>query len=154
MRRLPSRLAALATLAASAAAASCAGRASATRTIQHFGPDVAGRVDTTRPFTDVVRGGDFLFVSGKLGTDAEGRLVPGGIVPETRQLMQNIQRAGSSMDRVVKCTVFLVDLREWPTMNQVYVTFFPGNRPARSAVGVKELLFGARVEIECIALAP
>ena len=59
----------------------------------------------------------------------------------------------SSMARVVKCTAFLADLRDWPAMNEVYVTFFPGARPARSAVGVKELLYGARVEIECIAAA-
>lgn len=151
-RRAP----ALAAVLALTAAAACAGRRAAPA-IAHFGTDVAGRVDTTRPFSEVVRAGDFLFVSGTLGTDAGGRLVPGGITPETRQLMQNIraslERAGSSMDRVVKCTVFLVDLREWPTMNQTYVTFFPGNRPARSAVGVKELLFGARVEIECVAVA-
>jgi 2-iminobutanoate/2-iminopropanoate deaminase len=57
------------------------------------------------------------------------------------------------MSRVVKCTAFLADLRDWPAMNEVYVTFFPGARPARSAVGVKELLYGARVEIECIAAA-
>ena len=151
MRRTPFLLA----LLAAATTTACATGAS--RTITHIGPDVAGRMDTTRPFTDVVRAGDFLFVSGKLGTDTAGRLVPGGISAETRQVMRNIDaslaRAGSSMDRVVKCTAFLVDLAEWPAMNREYVTFFRGARPARSAVGVASLLMGARVEIECVALA-
>jgi reactive intermediate/imine deaminase len=123
----------------------------------HHGADASGRFDATRPFTDVVRAGELLFVSGKLGTDSAGKVVPGGIGPETRQAMTNIraslERVGSSMDRIAKCTVFLVDTGEWGAMNQVYVTFFPGPRPARTAVGVKELLFGARVEIECVALA-
>jgi enamine deaminase RidA (YjgF/YER057c/UK114 family) len=63
-----------------------------------------------------------------------------------------VEGAGATMDRLVKCTAYLVDLREWPAMNEVYVTFFRGARPARAAVGVKELLFGARVEIECIGV--
>lgn len=109
-----------------------------------------------RPFSPAVRVNGFLFLSGQVGTDSSGAVVPGGIQPETRQTLENIrtllQRSGSSMDRVVKCTVFLADMREWATMNEVYVTFFaPDKRPARSALGASGLALNARVEIECIA---
>jgi len=109
-----------------------------------------------RPFSPAVRVNGFLFLSGQLGTDSTGAVVPGGIQPETRQTLENIralvQRSGSSMDRVVKCTVFLADMREWAAMNEVYVTFFaPDKRPARSAMGASGLALNARVEIECIA---
>jgi enamine deaminase RidA (YjgF/YER057c/UK114 family) len=82
--------------------------------------------------------------------------VPGGIQPETRQVLENIRalllRSGSSMDRVVKCTVFLADMREWGAMNEVYVTFFAADRrPARTAAGASGLALDARVEIECVA---
>lgn len=110
------------------------------------------------PFSDAVRVGDLLFLSGKLGNQPGTRnLAPGGIKGETRQALANIQatveRWGSSMDRVVKCTVFLADMSEWAEMNEVYITFFPDRKPARSAVGVNGLALDARVEIECIAAA-
>jgi len=107
------------------------------------------------PYSEAVRVGDLLFLAGKLGTKPGVGLVPGGIQAETKQAMQNIQtvieRHGASMDRVVKCTVFLADIAEWAAMNEVYTTFFSDGRPARSAVGVGGLARGARVEIECIA---
>lgn len=108
------------------------------------------------PFSDAVRIGDLLFLSGKLGNVPGTRnLAPGGIKGETRQTMNNIkaavERHGGSMDGVVKCTVFLADMSEWAEMNEVYVTYFPTHKPARSAVGVNGLALGARVEIECIA---
>ena len=109
------------------------------------------------PFADVVRAGSLLFQSGKLGIDpATGKLVPGGIQPETRQTMalikEGFERHGVGMERVVKCTVFLADMKEWPAMNEVYVTFFPADKkPARSALAAAGLALGARVEIECIA---
>ncbi len=108
------------------------------------------------PFSAAVRVGHLLFVSGALGYDSETRsLVEGGIGPETRKTLENIQATleanGSSMDNVVKCTVFLADIDEWAAMNEVYVTFF-GNKPARSALGVNGLALGARTEIECIAV--
>ena len=110
------------------------------------------------PFSSAVRVGDLLFLSGQIGNVPGSRgLAPGGIQPETRQTLENIkavlEHAGSSMDRVVKCTVFLADMAEWPAMNEVYRTFFPKDPPARSAMGVNGLALGARVEIECIALA-
>ena len=108
------------------------------------------------PFSPAVRVGNMLYLSGQLGTDSTGRLVPGGIEPETRQLMTNIKRLleanGSSMERVVKCLVMLAYIAEWGRMNSVYVTFFPTNRPARSAMGASGLALGARVEIECMAV--
>ncbi|MEP6834018.1 MAG: RidA family protein [Gemmatimonas sp.] len=109
-----------------------------------------------RPFSPAVRANGFLILSGQIGTDSAGVVVTGGIVPETRQVMENIKRVleqnGSSMDQVVKCTVFLADMKEWPTMNEVYVTFFKEDRrPARSAMGATGLALNARVEIECLA---
>ncbi len=107
------------------------------------------------PFSDAVRVGDLLFVSGKVGNvPGTMDLVPGGIQGETRQTMENIkasvERYGGSMDRAVKCTVFLADIAEWGAMNEVYTEYFPSNRPARSALGSNGLALNARVEIECI----
>ena len=98
-----------------------------------------------------------LYLSGKVGRAPDtGKLVDGGIQAETRQTMENIQavleRNGSALDRVVKCTVFLADIGEWPAMNEVYRTYFPDHPPARSALGASGLAFGARVEIECMAV--
>jgi reactive intermediate/imine deaminase len=107
------------------------------------------------PFSAAVRVGDMLYLSGQIGTDSTGKLVTGGIEPETRQTMENIRAVlaanGSSMDRVVKCLVMLADMGEWQAMNQVYVTYFIRHLPARSAMGASGLALGARVEIECLA---
>lgn len=108
------------------------------------------------PFSPVVRVGDMLYLSGQIGSDSAGRVVPGGIEAETRQALNNIRdivtRSGSSMDRVVKCTVMMADMKEWPAMNEVYATYFPGHKPARSALGATGLALNARVEIECWAV--
>ncbi len=108
------------------------------------------------PFSDAVRVGHMLYLSGKLGTDSSSGLVAGGIKAETKQTMENIgrvlERSGSSFDQVVKCTVMLTDMADWGAMNEVYVTFFAKDRmPARSAFGVSGLALNARVEIECLA---
>jgi 2-iminobutanoate/2-iminopropanoate deaminase len=115
-----------------------------------------GAENLNLPFSAAVRVGDLLFLSGAIGIDpATGQLPPGGIQPETRQTLENIkanvERFGSSMDRVVKCTVFLADMGEWGAMNEVYRSFFP-KPPARSALGASGLALDARVEIECIAV--
>ena len=117
---------------------------------------IAATSGPPRPFSPAVRANGFLYLSGQIGTDTTGRLVAGGIQPQTRQTMENIrallQRSGSSLDRVVKCTVFIADMKEWPAMNEVYTTFFAADkRPARSAAGASGLALDARVEIECIA---
>ena len=98
-----------------------------------------------------------IYVSGAIGVvRGEPRLVPGGIGPETRQTLtyikETLERAGSSLERVVKCTVFLADIDDFAAMNEVYRTFFPEAPPARSTVAVAALALGARTEIECIAL--
>jgi len=96
-----------------------------------------------------------LYLSGELGTDSTGSVVPGGIQAETRQALENIKaklvRNGSSIDNVVKCTAMLADMSEWPAMNEVYATFFPKHFPARSAFGTTGLALGARMELECMA---
>jgi len=109
------------------------------------------------PFSEAVRVGDMLYLSGQIGNlPGTTELVPGGIAEETRQTLENIrtvlERHGSSLDRIVKCTVFLADIDEWPRMNEVYVTFFGEKKPARSAVAGSGLALGARVEIDCIAV--
>jgi reactive intermediate/imine deaminase len=113
-------------------------------------------VGPPRPFSPAVRVNGFLYLSGQIGTDSTGAVVPGGIQAETRQTMENIgavlRRSGSSFDRVVKCTVFIADMKEWGAMNEVYVTYFAADkRPARSALGANGLALDAKVEIECIA---
>ncbi len=126
--------------------------ACAPRPTLQFMPDPSPPVG---PFSRAVRVGDLLFLAGQIGTDASGRLVPGGIQAETRQTLENIRaelrRNGLGMERVAKCTVFLADMSEWGRMNEVYATFFPGPKPARSAAGSNGLVLGARVEIECVA---
>ena len=108
----------------------------------------------TPPFSEAVRVGDVLYLSGALGIDANGSLVPGGIEAETRQALANVAavlgRHGSAMDRVVTATVMLADMAEWPVFNEVYVSYF-GQPAARSAFGTNGLALGARVEVECIA---
>ena len=116
-------------------------------------PDSA---ESSLPFSEAVRVGDLLFLSGKIGVvPGSLELVPGGIQAETRQTLENIkatlEKYGSSLAQVVKCTVFLADMSEWASMNEVYVEFFPVNPPARSALGSNGLALGARTEIECIA---
>jgi 2-iminobutanoate/2-iminopropanoate deaminase len=111
---------------------------------------------SNRPFSPLVKSNGLIFLAGQLGTDSTGRLVAGGIREETRQTMANIrsllERNGSSMDRVLKCTVFLADMADRQAMSDVYVTFFPADkRPARTAAGANGLALNARVEIECVA---
>ena len=112
--------------------------------------------DMQLPFSEAVRVGHMLYLSGQLGYDRESaKLVEGGIAAETKKTLENIkatlEKHGSSMAEVVKCTVFLADIKEWAAMNEVYVTYFPTNPPARSALGSSGLALGARTEIECIA---
>ncbi len=103
------------------------------------------------PYSEGVRYGGLIFLSGKTGGAGES-----GVQAETRRTLESIEdaleRFGSSMDQVVKCTVFLVDMAEWSAMNEVYAEFFPENKPARTAVGIS-LGGDTRVEIECIAAA-
>jgi reactive intermediate/imine deaminase len=109
------------------------------------------------PFSEAVRVGDILYLSGQLGVDGSGSLVTGSVKAETRQTLENIrsilERNNSGMDRVVKCTVMLADIADRSAMSEVYVTFFPKDRlPARSTFGTSGLALGAKVEIECMAV--
>lgn len=134
-----------------------------TKSVQTAGRSTAPRVEYLKadparpaPFSDAVRVDHTLYLTGQLGTDGASGLVPGGIKAETKQAMENIRRVlernGSSLDQVVKCTVMLVDINERAAMSEVYVTYFAKDRlPARSAFGVSGLALGARVEIECLA---
>ena len=111
---------------------------------------------SARTLSKFVKVGNIIYLSGELGFDSTGKLAAGGIGPETKQVMENIksslEKNGSSMDHVIKCTVMLADIKEWADMNTVYVTFFKKERlPARSALGVSGLVQNARVEIECMA---
>lgn len=115
-----------------------------------------GTEDMNFPFSSAVRVDDMLYLSGSIGLVPGTRnLAEGGIQGETRQTLDNISQTlenfGSSMNNVIKCTVFLADISEWGAMNEIYTTYFV-NKPARSALGTSGLALGARVEIECIAV--
>jgi 2-iminobutanoate/2-iminopropanoate deaminase len=111
---------------------------------------------TTPPFSEAVRVGDTLYLSGQIGIKPGTlELAPGGIEAEARQTLENIRTTlethGYTMRDVVKCTVMLADITEWAAFNAVYRSFFPPPYPARSALGANGLAMGARVEVECIA---
>ena len=110
------------------------------------------------PYSAAARAGNLLFISGQIGRGFDGALVEGGIEPESHQVMRNIRdivyRQGLRMDDVVKCSVFLADIAEWPTFNTIYAQYFNAPYPARSALGVNGLAGGARLEVECIAAYP
>lgn len=108
------------------------------------------------PFSEAVAYNGVLYLSGQIGTGADGGLVAGGIEAEARQTMDNIkavvEKHGLTMGDIIKCTVFLADIAEWPAFNDVYVGYFePGRLPARSAFATSGLALGARTEVECIA---
>lgn len=112
-------------------------------------------------FSSAVRSGDLIFLSGAIGAlpgVSPPTLAEGGIVPETRQTMDNLaavlEAAGAGWGDVVKCTVFLADMADYATFNEVYLEYFPEDPPARSALAAAGLAFDARVEVECIAAAP
>lgn len=111
----------------------------------------------TLPFSEAVRVGNTLYLSGQIGiTPGSLTLVPGGIEAEARQTMENIRTTlaahGYAMTDVIKCTVMLADMKDWPAFNAVYQTFFSPPYPARSAFGASGLAVGARVEVECTAV--
>ena len=108
------------------------------------------------PFSSAVRVGNVLYLSGQIGNKPGTReLGDTGVAGQTRQTLENIKtvlaHAGSSLERVFKCTVFLSDIADYGKMNDVYATYFPKDPPARSTVAGSGLALGARVEIECLA---
>lgn len=117
----------------------------------------SGALAADLPFTEAVRVGDTVYLSGQLGAlPGEMTVVAGGIVPETRQTLTNIRSTLAahelSMSDVVKCTVMLADISEWGAFNEVYVEFFSKPFPARSAFASNGLALNAAVEVECIAV--
>ena len=110
------------------------------------------------PYSEAVEVGSVVYLSGKIGSTADGRL-PAGMEAQARQAMDNIKtvlaRHGLQMRDLFKCTVMLTDMGKWADFNRIYVAYFEAGRlPARSAFGVKELAMGALVEVECIASRP
>lgn len=109
------------------------------------------------PYSAGVSTGHLVYTAGQLGIDpSTGKLVDGGIQPQTRQALTNLksvlEAGGSSLEQVIKTTVFLKDISEFSQMNEIYGTFFTKNFPARSAIQVAALPLGASVEIEAVAL--
>ena len=109
------------------------------------------------PYSQAVRAGGFIFASGQIPLDPKtGEFVAGGVAEQTEQVMRNLsavlEAAGSGMKRIVKTTVFLVDMNDFAAMNEVYGRYFVENPPARATVQAARLPRDARVEIEVIAL--
>lgn len=142
-------------LAAAAGTLLLAGPSSAPPAIEHFARPVLN--GQKLPFSDAVRVGDILYLSGQIGVGADGKL-PDGIEAQTKQAMDNLgavlKRAGLGYDRIFHCTAFLADMKDWPAFNKIYVAYFAdGQMPARSAFGANGLALEARLEIECQAYA-
>jgi 2-iminobutanoate/2-iminopropanoate deaminase len=116
----------------------------------------AGAPKAIGPYSQGIIANGFLFTAGQVALDpAKGELVPGGIAEQTTRALENLRailkEAGTDFSRVVKTTVFLVDMADFAPMNEIYGTVFGEHRPARSTVAVAALPRGARVEIEVIA---
>ena len=110
------------------------------------------------PLSQAIKAGAWVFASGQLGNDPRTkRLAAGGIGPETRQVLENLkavlEAAGSSLDKVVKVTIYMVDLGELMSMNEIFGQYFPVDPPARTTFQCSRLVNDARVEIEAIAMA-
>jgi 2-iminobutanoate/2-iminopropanoate deaminase len=109
------------------------------------------------PYSQAIRAGDFVFVSGQLGLKPDDAEIGGGVEEQTEQIFSNLrailEEAGTSLDRLVKTTVFLADLGDFAAMNDVYKQHVGDSPPARSTVEVAALPSGALVEIEAVAQA-
>lgn len=110
------------------------------------------------PYSQAIRANGFLFLSGQVSLDpATQQLIQGDIAAQTTRVLENLkgvlEAAGSSLDRVVKTTVYLKDMNDFSAMNEVYARYFPNDPPARATVEVARLPKDARVEIDLIALA-
>jgi 2-iminobutanoate/2-iminopropanoate deaminase len=109
------------------------------------------------PYSQAIRAGGFVFTAGQLGIDpATGELAGDGVAEQAERALANLgailAAAGSGLDGIVKTTVYLADIGDWPAVNEVYARLVPEPFPARSAFAVKDLPKGARVEIEAVAV--
>ncbi len=110
------------------------------------------------PYSQGIKAREWVFLSGQIPLDPEqGELVGDSIEEQTERVLENLkallEAAGLGLGDVVQCTVYMVDLEEFPAMNRVYARYFPRNPPARVTVGVASLPRGARIEISAVALA-
>ena len=108
------------------------------------------------PYEQAIKVGDFVYASGQIPLDPKtGNLVAGGIAEQTRQVLENLravlEAGGSSLDRVIKATVFLKNIVDFAAMNEVYAEYLGQSKPARSTVAVADLPRGALVEIDFVA---
>jgi 2-iminobutanoate/2-iminopropanoate deaminase len=130
--------------------------------VEHRGKQVVATQEAPPaigPYSQAIRVGGMLFISGSLGmVPATGQIAAGGIAPETEQALNNLgailKAAGASFDDIVKTTIFLTDMADFKTVNELYAKRFSSAPPARSTVAVKELPRNGKVEIEAIAIAP
>ena len=110
------------------------------------------------PYSPAVRAGDWLALAGQVGIDPATGKLSGDVAGQTRQALANVAAVlgdcGASLGDVAKTTVFLIDMGDFPVMNEIYADAFAGHRPARSTVAVAALPLGARVEVEVWAYAP
>ncbi|ODQ67313.1 protein HMF1 [Nadsonia fulvescens var. elongata DSM 6958] len=117
----------------------------------------AGAPVPVAPYSQAIKAGGFLYLSGQVPLKATGELVTGDIQDQTHQIFHNIkavlEAAGVDLTKVVKVNIFLVDMAQFSKVNEVYAQYFNVHRPARSCVAVKELPMKVDIEIECIALA-
>ena len=109
------------------------------------------------PYSQAVKTGDMVFCSGQIPIDPEtGEFVSGGVGEQTEQVLRNLSEvlraAGTSLENVVKTTVFLADMDDFAAMNEIYSRYFDANKPARATVQAARLPRDARVEIDCIAI--
>lgn len=108
------------------------------------------------PYVQAVKSGNFLFCSGQIPLNADGTLVTGDVKNQALRVMENLKEVllagGTSFDRAVKCTIYLVDINDFAAVNEVYGAYFTGeNKPARATVAVAALPKGSKVEIDCVA---
>jgi reactive intermediate/imine deaminase len=123
--------------------------------LQHHNTDLARSLGS--PYSEAVQVGNTLYLSGQIGNVPGAlTLVEGGIGPQTEQVLENIkailERNGSDMPHVAKCSVFLADINDWATVNGIYRSYFQAPYPARSAFATGGLPLGAAIEIECIGV--
>lgn len=109
------------------------------------------------PYEQGIRVNGFVFTAGQIALDpSTGNLTEGDIAAQTRQVLENLKEvlkaAGSSLDQVVKATIYLKDMADFPVVNEVYAEYLGSSRPARSTVGVAELPKGALIEIDLVAV--